>query len=159
MFSFLFKPKKSQEQQEKEDIQNFLKEIYLHYLEERSKKENKNFKECLSLVFIVNEDFSQDVQYIHTLYCLSSYLYQNKNNQDIIEWKERINLNGVKNHIIVYKLSAKNMLDYYKNNFQNIKASSMITYNNVSYPIVFCLGLIWSNKLKEYDEKMLSIRM
>lgn len=159
MFFSFFKTKKSKEQQEKENIQNFLKNIYFNYLQIRDKNENKNFKDCLSLVFIVNEDFPFDVQYIYTLYCMSNYLYENKNNQEFIDWKERINLNGIKNHIIIYKLSAKDMLEYYKNNIKNIKASSVISYNDVFYPVVFCLGFIWINNLKNYNEKMLSIRM
>lgn len=156
MFSF-FKKKKNQEQQE---IQNFLKEIYNNFLQERDKTTNKNIKDCLSLIFIINEDFPQDVQYIHTLYCLSNFLYQQKNNQQFIEWKERLNLNGNKDHIIVYKFSAKKMLSYYKNNNRNIKSSSIISYNNVSYPIVFCLGFIWTNELNNFiDQDVLSLRM
>ncbi|MCS7317620.1 MAG: hypothetical protein NZZ41_04830 [Candidatus Dojkabacteria bacterium] len=165
IFSFF----KSKEQKNKEVIQRALKKISNFYDEDKFNFSNKNFNDTYSLVIFVNEDFPFHKQLLGVVECSTEFLFNIGHSPDMMQWKERKNMVGKKDHIIIYMLDAQTMNQLYKEYYTSItngikpknkiQTVSFIKYDEVIYPIAFCLGFLWTKDLKDFNENYRSIRM
>ena len=119
-----------------------------------------DYNDSLSLVCFVNADIPKDKQIAHVAECMADYMFFFGQKSISQEWHERQNQLGKRNKIICFEVPFEDMNALYGDHMKVMRESrkslfhnvSAITYGGQAYPIAFCLGMVWGNKLTAYKK-------
>jgi predicted protein tyrosine phosphatase len=118
------------------------------------------YADTVSLVCFVNADIPSDRKIIHVGECIAEYFFfigQRSVSQD---WYERHKNSGKKDKIICFEIPAEDMSALYHDHLRVLRESgkspfhtvSAVAYGGKSYPMSFCLGLLWGKQLTPYKK-------
>jgi hypothetical protein len=152
------KKDKPPEKSQKELIREKLAEVA--YSAEAQRDVEINQYDTYSLVCFVNDDFPEEKQTLHSSESASDFIFYSSNTPDTVQWMERQKLTGKKDKIIIYKIPAEHMQDFYSNHVKNrregkfspFKTISVIIHNGIAYPVSFCLGFLWGSQTVSYNQ-------
>lgn len=119
-----------------------------------------NYSDAVSLVCFVNSDIPPERKTIHVSECIAEFFFFTGQRSATVDWYERHKMTGKKNKIICFEIPAEDMSALYHDHLRILRESgkspfhtvSAIAYGGVSYPMAFCLGLLWGKQLTPYKK-------
>ena len=116
--------------------------------------------DALSLVCFVNADIPPERKTIHVADCVSEYFFFIGQKNISQNWYERHKSTGKKDKIVCFEIPAEDMSALYHDHLRVLRTSgkspfhtvSAIAYGGTSYPMAFCLGLIWGKDMEPYKK-------